>query len=45
MSDSKEISRRRLAAFFEARLRARLVEQNKAKAPSAGIDRGLVSSN
>jgi hypothetical protein len=35
MSETKDISRRRLADFFAARLRAKLVEQNKAPGPSA----------
>jgi hypothetical protein len=35
MTETKDISRRRLADFLAARLRAKLVEQNKAPGPSA----------
>ncbi|HEX3449812.1 MAG TPA: hypothetical protein VHS97_16275 [Isosphaeraceae bacterium] len=35
MSETKDISRRRLNDFLAARLRAKLVEQNNAEAPSA----------
>jgi hypothetical protein len=35
MSETKDISRRRLDDFLAARLRARLIEQNKAQGPSA----------
>ena len=35
MSETKDISRRRLDDFLAARLRAKLVEQNKAQGPSA----------